>query len=290
MTKLKTEKRFQNILRRYNSSLAVIVSVILAAFGFLLLIIASYVETKVKLAAILTQVATVGISSGVIGFAYEFVLRRNFLLEVQESVNQQLNQIYNQIGSLNSNGIQSIYTTMPIADINMQISEAKNEIKILETWIGNFIALEEELEKAINRGLRVKILLLNHESGQAKYRSLDLRNKEDHVKNQIIINLSQLARLNAATNYSTLFEVRKFDATPVMSLYWFDDSCFLGLFWRNKTAARGHHIEIKTDKTSLGKLVESHFVDLWRFSESVDLNEFLDTPATEQIDPKEPTT
>ena len=71
-------------------------------------------------------------------------------------------------------------------------------------------------------------------------------------------------------------ELHLYRATPIMTLYWYDDTCYMGFFWRKRAAIRKPQLEIRMKDSYFGDEVEAHFNDLWKNSLVVDLTKPID--------------
>ncbi len=71
-------------------------------------------------------------------------------------------------------GIIQPTTKLQLDEYINSINTAKNEVYILQTWVPNFISLEDSIKNAIHRRVIVKILLLNPRSSHAGVRGKEL--------------------------------------------------------------------------------------------------------------------
>jgi hypothetical protein len=211
-----------------------------------------------------------------------FVNLQNGVDSVRHVLNMLTGEVIERHDAYQDSGLIAAHPNLPNDTVVAGISGAAQLVRILQTWMGNFITLEEAICEAVTKGCKVQILLLDPKSDQAKARSKDIKyTSSDAVSEAIGSNLGQLARVFQNVKQSPDLEVRLYDATPIMTLYWYDDICYMGLYWRNRSAIQGPQLQIYfTGKSYLGDIIKSHFEDLWKSSEPVDLSKIKLEPAS----------
>lgn len=158
-----------------------------------------------------------------------------------------------------------------------KFNKATDTIRIQQIWMTNFMSIRQAILDSAKR-CKVKILLLDPRSIQTKYRSFDLGfhdptlelQNSNYVKKLIESNMIPLDKLQSSEAANSNIEIRFYDATPVISIYGYDDRNILGIYWRKKGAVAGPQIEIKIS-SYFGKLSQDHFNDLW--SDSISFND-----------------
>lgn len=150
-------------------------------------------------------------------------------------------------------------------DIEMGFGEAAREIRILQTWIPDFVGVLNQLEKALARGCHVRLLLLSPKSKFTSIRSSEVGfPSENQVADLIRGNIRDL-RVFCQQNpeMGQRVELRVYDGTPVISLYASDDVYTLGLFWRERRAVQGPQFIVQGVESHLAKTIDAHFDSIW---------------------------
>ncbi|MDX6530155.1 MAG: hypothetical protein QOH41_2445 [Blastocatellia bacterium] len=260
-------------------SKATIAALMVFVLGLLLLVIPSLLGYSGNWVSVPKQIASVLIPSGLIATIYEFLLRRTFLKEMQEQLEKALRAAFGSFEGLNAAGVMGIHPTLSNDFIADNFANASESIRILQTWMGNYTLIQDSLEKAAKAGRTIEILLTHPRSAQSAARSSDLGwTKEDDVSPKIEGDIKQLNHLCMAQNLSNI-KLHLYTATPVMTLYWYDDTCYLGLFWRKRPAIRNPQVEIRMKNSYFGDQIRAHFVDLWNNSKTIDLTVPVDVEA-----------
>ncbi|WP_397447794.1 DUF5919 domain-containing protein [Polaribacter sp. R77954] len=276
MTKRELQEERNKIRKEKNNYKSLLTMLIIIGIGVVLFYNGN-TQTDKFLASIYTSLGGAILSAGVIGFAYGIFLKRSFLKEVQDSIDTQFDIRYDELKSFKESGIIFSYNQFPTESIKNKINTSEKSIRILDTWIGNYMELESTLESAIKKGVEVEILLLNPDCQQAIQRSDDIgKTSNTYVKDQIRINLESISLMYDKLKKPSNLKVRIYDATPVFTSYSTDKSTFIGFYWRKSNAEKGNYLEVNNSNYGFGKRVKIHFVDLWNSVENeVDLNNFL---------------
>jgi hypothetical protein len=264
----------KNLLGRLNITYAAIVALLILLVGLALLIIPGVLSVS-HWTDVARQIAGVLIPTGLIGFVYEIRLRREFLKEVSSELESLLK------GRLATGGI-SVHRSLLDQTIALRFERASKRVKILQTWMGNYIEIESSLKTAADQDCEIKVLLLNPNSHQAVARSQDLGHPDDYVAGAIISNLRSMVNLCKKYNgLSSKIKLSLYDSTPIMTLYWYDDTCYMGLFWKEGNAIAKPQIEIDMRDSYFGKDVESHFSNLWQDERTISID--LSKPIDDQL-------
>ena len=252
----------KNLLARLNISYAALAALGVFLVGVLIFVFLAIFK-KAPWYDVFGHLAAVLIATGVIGVIYEISLRRIFFREVSTELQSQLEPVSrllrNRLGNVGVKVHPSLIGENPAELFN----HARSRIRILQTWMGNYIEIESALKAAALRNCTVEILLLDPTSALAGARSRDLGAPEDYVSRAIVSNIERitdLIRRNPAL--ADRFELTLYNATPIMTLYWYDETCFLGLYWREGNAIAKPQLEINTTDSYFGEEVESHFASL----------------------------
>jgi hypothetical protein len=165
---------------------------------------------------------------------------------------------------LHTAGLIDVHGQMS-SDLEANLGKAAREIRILQTWIPNFPALETYLEKALARVNRIRILLLNPSSRFAQLRSQEIGfSRLELVEEYIEGNIQDLTKFcQENPGAADKLDLRLYDGTPVLSLYASDDTYVLGLFWRGTRAVQGPQFVIEGADSFIANNVANHFEDIW---------------------------
>jgi hypothetical protein len=152
-------------------------------------------------------------------------------------------------------------------NFSRNVANAKREVTIMDT--GNHI-LEgdsrdiflEALERAVQRRVVVRILLLDPDSSAAKQRAEEI--SPVNVRKVIMENLRYLesCRQKLSPSQRDKIQVRIYDALPAIQLFQHDFKALVSFFPVGRRASASSHLEIDID-TPLGQFVRSRFDQLW---------------------------
>lgn len=149
-------------------------------------------------------------------------------------------------------------------------SKAEEEIGILQTYLGSIRAMPISIFNAANRGVKVKILILDPGSEIIRQRLRDI-GLSDSVRVHIdaVEKLEFLIkRHNPPTDF---FEVRFYNRIPPFAMYKVDRKIRLGFFWHGEHCPVGPHIFVDDINSVLGKFVLSTFDEIWQSSNDANL-------------------
>jgi Domain of unknown function (DUF5919) len=156
---------------------------------------------------------------------------------------------------------------------------------ILETWTG---ALEEPyrrrfleaVQQALQRGARVRILLLDPDAAATEQRTEEIHRRRD-VRQEIMTNLLDLRRLWSMLDESVRrrLEVRIYSASPSVQLYRWDDKAYLSFFPLGALAYDTPQLETFMN-TPWGEFVDRRFDELWEDTGTRDLAAYWSTTLT----------
>jgi hypothetical protein len=175
------------------------------------------------------------------------------------------------------------HDSFPTTDFIKNIKNtAKGEIKILDTWSYLFNETEsrEEFYPAVRDALRkhtkIHILLIDPNSDAAKQRDEELRkNTSIKVVDEIVQCLSYALQLQNSVRTeisadSHLLEVRIYDANPSITFHAYNNISYISFFPITDRADKSSHLEVPLT-TSLGKLANKRFMELWNNSIPIDV-------------------
>ncbi len=156
--------------------------------------------------------------------------------------------------------------------------ESAKEVTILNTWIPNLHRFEQLLIDALNRDAKVRILLLNPNSGVAQLRDEALRmvrdptladNVKDGVKRCLAILESTLDVVDERRKAH--LEVKLYNSLPSISVYRADAHYLVSTFFHGQLAIDSPQFEIDGTDTVLGGQVKRELDTLWGIGEKIDL-------------------
>lgn len=169
-------------------------------------------------------------------------------------------------------GILNATTVLSVNDYIDNIYLTNRQIWILQTWIGNMNEFGGALRSAVERGLDVKIAILNPKSDFLKYRSSDLQVTHSTSIKKIWSNLDKLEKLAIDNNFPDDFEVRLYDSTPTMGMYRLDDVLNLGFYWRKKNSTKGPNLVLQLKNAQnyfISRQALEHFDLVWNEAETL---------------------
>jgi len=211
--------------------------------------------------------------AGLVATFYETLTREAFMREVEQTLDRIISERYKELDQLRIAGLNTIHEELYYANVAQRFREASNSIRILQTWSGDFNALASSLKKAAERGCDIRILLLNPDSDQAKYRAKDLKHSKDKVATLTEGDLSILSALRHMNQkLKDNMTVKLYDATPVIAIYGCDDINIVGTYWNGRYSQEGPQYEVVgedrsgSDNPYLSKVINDHFNSVWEES------------------------
>jgi len=250
----------------------IFISVVIVFVGIILVLLPFLPNAeKSPIFGVLSNLGIAMIPAGVVAVAYEFLLRDSFVEEMRQQLSISLANQFEYFSRVEEAGIINIHDMFPTTDVASRFSSAKS-IFIVQTWIPDIIPLLRSIENAINNGASIRILLMDPDSELAKVRSIELGYSSfDVASNNINTNIEELRRFSSRLSVQNKLEVRMYDATPVACYHQYDDTAFVGFYWRNTPAIQGPQIEFKVGNSSFCNVVLSHVGDLWENSNTMEL-------------------
>lgn len=208
-------------------------------------------------------------------FIYDRLIRKDeqtFLLEeIESSIEKKMANFEKQSGII---GSENKWNNE--AFIN-ELNSAKNRIRILSTWIGQLATIETPIKKAIQRGIRVDILLLNPTSTFSIERAKELRiQNSDFVKKEIDSNLERLSQFAAEASYPGTFDVRLYEGHPILLIQVVDDIMRVSFFLRDRNSLEAPVLTLRTSKEEelyFSNDIDNHFESIWLSAKSIDFKD-----------------
>jgi hypothetical protein len=207
-------------------------------------------------------------------------------------------------------GISRVYGRFPVNIFRDYILEAEKIVRISQTWIMYFPAIDVELRKATtNKNVLVKILLLDPDSVFALQRSIDFDQKLDpsvrssinvcdeisspklyssgnhEVKRNIHRTLEDIKSIAGDNKIRHNMEVRFYNTTPTFPVYQVDNRAFISVFPHKYPALACPYLEVDDLDSSVGKVVNDDFEFLWgNANRYYDLDDFVIKPLRRRSD------
>ncbi len=128
-------------------------------------------------------------------------------------------------------------------------------MRVLQTGTGYRSQIHDWIIEAVEHGATIQMLLLDPDSPQVKYRADALENIAD-VREEIKLDLRALGKvlgeLEQKSGYEGKLEIRLYDATPVVSMYKFDDTWIVAAYlWGTDYLWNKAARQIKVEKGNL---------------------------------------
>ena len=181
-----------------------------------------------------------------------------------------INQLFNT-GSLeflkkkgNHGGIVGATDSLSRKELDHRISSAEREVHIINTWLtAKGTQSLPQLNKCLERGNDVKILVLNPLSELVKTRSEALGLGRNNI--EALAGLRSLIQSVDAKQYKLDKHIRIYDTIPPFALYSVDDWVLVGLYWHGKCmgAIEKPHFEVQDHSSSFGECIRSTFNSIW---------------------------
>jgi hypothetical protein len=146
------------------------------------------------------------------------------------------------------------------------------KVQILESWTGFRSQMPDWITEVVENGGRIEILLLDPTSPQVKFRNDALEDLAD-VHDEIILDLKALGNLlsdleQQNSKYKGKFEVRLYNATPVISMYRFDYTWIIAPYSWGTASIMGPQFKVieggKAEIAPLADQIDKHFNNLWK--------------------------
>ena len=159
-------------------------------------------------------------------------------------------------------------------------NDAKREIRILDTFISDLLSLNDiffrSIEKALDRNVKIKILLLNPESNAAKQRNNDLMKHGKNIYKEMRKGTARLYYFwqNLPETKKNLLKIKLFNATPSIVLISADADAYLSFFDVDKNSQSQENLLLNLE-TRLGKYAEDTFFKIWRSNTITSLENYL---------------
>jgi len=205
-------------------------------------------------------------------FIYEILLKREHEKILIEKLESLLNE---QNSSIQKTGIIGASENISSDTLAKSIHDAKESVWILQSWIGDWNRLEKSMFKAVEKGISVRILLIDPNSPHATTRSVECGKDADWVSAGVRGNLRNLVSLS--TNNGNLrknLQVRIYDGTAVFCAFGCEDVAYVGFMRRGGYNVGATVLTLNMHDSSLhfSNLVKQHFDLVWGTARQVDFS------------------
>ncbi|MFC9893172.1 DUF5919 domain-containing protein [Nocardia sp. NPDC127579] len=169
-----------------------------------------------------------------------------------------------------------------------RLGSARSKIRIMDTSSGVLdptdttdaaVAASREacvaaLRQAIERGVKVEILLIDPTSEAATRRSREVAGRGRSIAEGVKKNLALLNGMHKnseLTNVQRLLEVRLYDSSPGIAYYGIDDDAMVAFFMPDDISDQSQHIDFSVSSV-YGRMTSEYFSRVWDSSRD---NDFL---------------
>lgn len=166
-----------------------------------------------------------------------------------------------------SAGIVVVRRELPEDLLEAWIRDAKECIRIQDTWIPDPGRLKKAFLEATKKGVRIEVLLLKDQSDLAKQRSLDLNQRtSSFVSERILDALHEFEQLNEE---GVNIVVRLYESLPSVQQLICDQRRFIGFFAHGARSDLAPQLQIEGQDTFLIDFFDKEFARVWEASTQV---------------------
>jgi hypothetical protein len=236
-------------------------TIFLAGIG--LIIIPRLLSVSSDVQTITEALGTALVPSGIISLVTEHFLRRD--------VAEQMSSLFDDyiLGHMeelyrSSQNIARLHDANPTAEISEAFSNAKLEILLFNGWIPDFEGLQRGLRAAIQKGVKVKVLLLHPESKLTAQRASEIGiQKAERQSVYTSIDLDNLSRFMEDAGGRSCVEIRLYDELMVAPIYATESEMYIGWFYKARRAVAGPVVRISSANVSLYAAMRDSFFRVW---------------------------
>ena len=186
---------------------------------------------------------------------YTFEEQRDFPFENGRSTRGHLNPLQNTLD-------EGFLIHKQIESVPSLFKNAQFHVKILDTYLENWMEYKKPIKEVCERGGSIQILLCHPNSYALNRRSQDL-NRKQNITEKLLRQLEELHEFLSSSDILNSVKVRLFRNLPGLHLVLSDDQYYAGFFLNNNRGAfEGTYIETNS-QTSFGKDLEEHFKQIW---------------------------
>jgi len=253
-----------------------IVLIVLSLLVFTIFLLLSFIFTEQKherLHMLFTNLAFVCIPAFLIGVADRVFLIRYFLNDTEQLIDTRIVKPFgNYTGNLAEYGLKGM---QPPLDFNVIFNEMKpgGTLLILDTVIPDIHRAFPSIRAALDRGVKVQILVAHPESQIAKFRALEMGPVWDYNKSfrpaiYGYISHIQAIVLEDREKRSKLVEMRYYEDLPGLPMYILDNpgeneqKLYHGFFLA-RASVEAPHVEIVRTRNGIFENFEKYFQEKW---------------------------
>lgn len=185
-----------------------------------------------------------------------------------------MNKLSTKIDSVNINqalsnsGIVNIAPNMRYDIFDDKIKNANTQIIILQTWLKALNPISENMIEAANRGVKIRILILDPECDMARQRSVELGLEWNTSRPKALFEGVQSAFKK--NKIEDKIKVKTFEKIPPFSMYLVDDWISTGFYWHGRGSVSNPMLELNgIDKSKLGWYFIDTFEEIWKSGQDI---------------------
>ncbi|HEV3173161.1 MAG TPA: hypothetical protein VGZ32_22630 [Actinocrinis sp.] len=172
------------------------------------------------------------------------------------------------------------HESLPSRILMEWIDGARRSIRLMDTSSTLMAeagpAFARAIERALSRGVRVRVLLLAPTTRAALERAAEIQDPVFETRIEANIReLRRIARKMQADGVPGVLDARLYDRLPHCSVHEVDDRMMLGFLPYRRRTSRVKHLEIFGD-TPLGQFADKQFEDQWRTARPLDGMQYAD--------------
>jgi hypothetical protein len=223
-------------------------------------------------AKLLELLGTVLVPAALVTFLFELFLRETLMREMRSELALSLR---NELGiwrQAEKAGFVRAHAGFPLEYVRNGLETAGTQIRILANWLPDPIQIEHSLQKALDRGTGVQIVLLDPDSPHAKARGRDLGYVDaEAVPKEIRSSIAELARFVEDAPAIRKIDLRLHGQTPTHILFAWDNRLVCGIFLFGVHALQGSFLEFSVEESGIARDLIVHFDKLRGHSKQLSL-------------------
>jgi len=272
---VKEESRIQKIINKITSKQYVVL-LILIIIGIGFIAISSGFQEKGLLHHVFRDIGIALLPLSVIAFAYEVILRKEFLKEMRNHVTESIDDAMpSSLKHLRQSGVVDAYPELDIYNLRNHLlnCDANTDIKILDIWFENLYQFEDIfIDLIVRKNCTIKILIWDLRSGDVLKRrahSLGKGKSETALMNSILENLQTIEhlfyKLKCLNNpkYLENFQVKTYTSFIGISLFGIGYDYYLGFYLQERYSSHGTQFKISGYHRFFYLQIAEHFNKQW---------------------------
>lgn len=263
-----------NLLRKISSKYYLVLLLIFI-FGIFLINLSKYFKDD-TFKHIFRDVGIAFLPLSVIGFVYEYILRRSFISEMKAKIDEGLNETMpTSLKHLRDCGIVDAYERLDVQNLKMHIKDSSNiEIKIQDIWFEHLHFLKDDLLRAITlKSCRVRIILCDMENIDVLGKRADSLGMKDGIvalMSQLLINFRTLASMlehlekTENTDLINSLQIKMYSTFAGFSLLGIGLDYYMGFYLREKFSSERTQLKISGYNRFFYHHIDDHFEAQWK--------------------------